>query len=103
VNRQLQVNSGKHLELTAADTTIGEAVLDYAGLGQDTLRITLGAGSYTATLGPGSSSSTAHYEGEWICGPEVALAQDSTLLAYGYDADLPLVGTWRLSELIPFE
>lgn len=102
VNRQLQVNGGKHLEITSADTTIDEAVLDYAGLGQDSLRFTLGAGSYTVTLGPGGLSS-GEYSGNWTCGPELPLAQDSTLLAYGYDADVPRVGNWRLFELIPIQ
>jgi len=102
MHRQLWVSTGKHGETTTADTTIGEAVLDYTGLGQDTLRVTFGAGPYTATLGPGGFLS-GEYSGEWTCGPEVPLAQDSTLLAYGYDAELQLVGTWRLSELIPIQ
>ena len=38
------------------------------------------------------------YAGDWSCGPEVPLGQDSTLLAYGYGASLRLPGTWRVSE-----
>ncbi len=95
VFRNLQEISGTHIELTAADTTIAEVVMDYVGLGEESLQFTLGVGPYTATLGPGSLSN-AEYTGVWTCSPEIPLAQDSTLLAYGYDADLAIVGTWRV-------
>ncbi len=102
VQRDLYEMRGTHSESTIADSTIAEAVLDYVGLGDDSLRLTLGAGSYTATLGPEAFSFGA-YSGEWICGPEVPLAQDSTLLAYGYQPDRQIVGTWLVSEMITFE
>ena len=102
VQRDLHEMRGKHSESTNADSTIAEGVLDYVGLGDDSLRFTLGAGPYTATLGPGAFASGA-YSGEWICGPEVPLAQDSTLLEYGYQADRQIVGTWLMMELIPIE
>ena len=44
---------GEHFETTSADTSIAEAVLDYIGLGDDSLQFVLGAGSYTVSLGPG--------------------------------------------------
>lgn len=105
IHRNLGEQRGTHLESTSADSTVGEAVLEYSGLGDDSLQFTLGAGPYTITLGPGSKvpSEPNEYAGDWTCGPDVPLANDSTLLAYGFDSDLELAGTWRVSELVPFE
>jgi len=105
VERRLFESSGRHAESTLADSTIAEAVLEYSGLGEGMLSFVLTAGQYTTTLGPGASTPgfPTEYRGECTCGPEVPLAQDSTLLAYGYDAGLQLAGNWRVSELLPIE
>jgi hypothetical protein len=105
VERRLFETRGNHSEATLADSSIGEGVLEYSGLGQDTLRFVLTAGPYRTSLGPGGLASNAPPEcsGEWICGPDVPLAHDSTLLAYGYDAGVTTLGTWRVSEIQPVE
>jgi hypothetical protein len=100
VERRLFERRGKHDESTRADTSITQAVLQYTGLGDHGLQFTLAAGSYTVNLGPGAFAAfPPEYSGDWTCGPDVPLARDSTLLAYGYDPDLQISGTWRLSEL----
>jgi hypothetical protein len=103
VERRLYETRGKHSEMTRADTTISEAVLDYDGLGRNILQFVLAAGPYTVSLGPGALEYGYEYTGEWTCGPDVPLAQDSTLLAYGHDPGLRLAGTWRVSEMPTFE
>lgn len=94
---------GSHSETTSADSTIGDAVLEYTGLGGDSLTLSLGAGAYVITLGPGASSlpGRGEYAGSWNCNAEMPLAQDSTLNAYGYDPNLEIPGTWRITELVP--
>lgn len=103
VQRYMDERSGTHVESTMADSSITEAVLQYSGLGGDSLSFTLGAGSYTVTLGPGGTKPdyVPEYSGQWTCGPDVPLANDSTLLAYGFDPNLSLVGDWRVSETLP--
>jgi hypothetical protein len=105
VERRLFESRGSHTEMTSADTNISELVLDYTGLGDDSLQFVIGAGSYTVSLGPGGRAlgSPTEYAGDWSCGPEVPLGQDSTLLAYGYGASLRLPGTWRVSEILPID
>lgn len=105
VERQMTERRGTHLESTAADSSIGEALLEYTGLGGNSLRFTLHAGPYTTTLGPGGlvPSEPGEYAGDWTCGPAVPLAHDSTLVAYGYDPSLEHPGTWRVTELRPVE
>jgi len=105
VERRLFETRGSHSESTLADSTIGEGVLEYTGLGEDSLQFVLTAGPYSASLGPGGlvPNPPPEYAGEWTCGPDVPLAQDSTLLAYGYDAGLAIPGTWRVSEIQPVE
>jgi hypothetical protein len=105
VERRLFESSGRHAESTLADSTIAEAELEYSGLGEGTLSFALIAGPYTTTPGPGVSTTgfPTEYRGDWTCGPEVPLSQDSTLLAYGYDPDLHLAGNWRVFELVPIE
>ena len=105
VERLLVELRGNHIEHTRADTSIAEAELVYSGLGQNSLSFVLTAGPYTASLGPGgiSSTSAGGYSGDWTCGADVPLAQDSTLLAYGYDAALLPPGRWEVFELQPFE
>jgi hypothetical protein len=105
LERRLYETRGEHFETTSADTSIAEAVLDYTGLGGDSLQFVLGAGSYTVSLGPGGRTfnNPTEYAGDWSCGPEVPLGQDSTLLAYGYGASLRLAGTWRVSEMLPID
>jgi hypothetical protein len=100
VVRILSERSGTHNEQTSADTTISAAVMDYAGLGSDSLRFTFGAASYTVALGPAAGLG-GEYSGPWTCGPDVPLAQDSTLNAYGYDANEVLEGTWQITEERP--
>jgi hypothetical protein len=101
VERRLYERRGKHDEMTRADSSIAEAVLEYTGLGDISLRFVLAAGPYTVSLGPGALAGfpPQEYSGDWTCGPDVPLARDSTLLAYGYDPDLQIPGTWRVSEL----
>jgi hypothetical protein len=103
IQRYVDERRGTHVESTAADSSIAEAVLKYKGLGGDSLSFTLGAGSYTVTLGPGGIKPdyVPEYSGPWTCGPGVPLANDSTLLAYGFDPDLLLAGGWRVSESLP--
>ena len=103
ISRRLSEQRGTHIETTSADSTISEAVLEYTGLGGDSLSFTLGAGPYIITLGPGAGVQTepGEYAGPWSCGLEVPLARDSTLGAYGYDPNLEIPGTWRISELPP--
>lgn len=102
--RTLNERRGDHQELTSADTAINDATLAYAGLGENTLGFTLTAGPYTLTPPPATLTPTnAEYNGDWVCGPDLPLAQDSTLLAYGYDPASPIPGTWRLQELPPIE
>ena len=105
VQRRLFESRGTHNEMTEADSSIAEAVLEFTGLGDDSLRFALAAGPYTVSLGPGglASNPPPEYTGDWTCSPDVPLAQDSTLLAYGHDASLQLFGTWRLSELLPVD
>jgi|SRR5215213_5107700 len=105
VQRRLFETRGTHTEVTSADTAIAEATLSYTGLGEDSLQFLLSAGAYTVTLGPGgfAPGNPTEYSSEWSCSPDVPLGQDSTLLAYGYDPDLSIPGTWRLSELLPIE
>ena len=103
VQRYLDERRGSHVESTMADSSFAEAVLEYSGLGGDSLSFTLGAGSYTVTLGPGGTKPdyAPEYSGPWTCGPGFPLANDSTLNAYGFDADLTLSGDWRVSETPP--
>jgi hypothetical protein len=103
VERRLFERRGNHDALTRADSSIAEGVLQYTGLGDDSLQFVLAAGPYTATLGPGELAPypPPEYAGDWTCGPDVPLAQDSTLLAYGFDPSLEVSGTWRVSELQP--
>lgn len=103
INRRLSEQRGTHSETTSADSTISEAVLEYTGLGGDSLSFTLGAGPYVITLGPGAGVPTepGEYAGPWSCDVEVPLARDSTLSAYGYDPNLAMPGTWRISALQP--
>jgi hypothetical protein len=105
VERRLFESRGSHNEMTRADTSIAEAVLDYSGLGEDSLSFVLTAGPYTVSLGPGGVPASEPYEyaGEWTCGPAVPLGQDSTLLTYGWDPDLQIAGTWRVSEILPID
>jgi hypothetical protein len=103
IQRYMEERRGTHVESTMADTSVTEAVLQYSGLGGDSLSFTLGAGSYTVTLGPGGTRPNygPEYSGPWICGPSVPLANDSTLRAYGFDPNLALAGDWRVSETLP--
>ena len=105
IERRMGEQRGKHFESTSADSTVGEALMTYSGLGGDSLTFTLGAGPYSITLGPGGMvpSEPGEYSGPWTCGAAVPLAHDSTLAAYGYDPNLELLGTWRVSELRPVE
>jgi hypothetical protein len=103
IQRYVDERRGTHVESTSADSSITEAVLQYSGLGGDSLSFTLGAGSYTVTLGPGGTKPdyVPEYSGPWTCGPGVPLANDSTLRAYGFDPNLVLAGDWRVSEIMP--
>lgn len=105
VERRWFETRGSHSEATLADSSISEGVLEYTGLGQDSLRFALAAGPYNISLGPGVlvPDPPPEYSGAWTCGSDVPLAQDSTLLAYGYDAGITMPGTWRVSEIQPFE
>jgi hypothetical protein len=100
VTRRLSEQRGTHSELTTADSTIADAMLEYDGLGSDSLTFTLGAGPYVVALGPGAGvpTSQGEYAGPWTCDVTVPLAGDSTLGAYGYDPTLEIQGTWRISE-----
>lgn len=103
LTRRLIEQRGTHSEITSADSTITDAVLEYDGLDSDSLTFTLGAGPYVVALGPGAGVATqqGEYAGPWSCGPEVPLARDSTLGAYGYDPALEIPGTWHISEERP--
>jgi hypothetical protein len=102
ISRHLSEQRGTHSETTSADSIISEAVVEYTGLGGDSLSFTLGAGPYVITLGPGAEvPRSGEYAGSWSCDVEVPLAGDSTLGAYGYDPNLEIPGTWRISELLP--
>jgi hypothetical protein len=103
IQRYMDERQGTHVESTMADSSITEAVLEYSGLGGDSLSFTLGIGSYTVTLGPGGTKPNygPEYSGPWTCGPSFPLATDSTLLAYGFDPNFVLVGDWRVSETLP--
>jgi hypothetical protein len=105
VERRVFERRGNHDETTRADSSIAEGVLEYTGLGDGSLQFVLAAGPYTVSLGPGELAPfpPPEYEGEWTCGPDVPLAQDSTLLAYGFDPNLQIPGTWRWSELQSIE
>jgi hypothetical protein len=102
ITRTLGEQRGTHLEHTMADSTITDAVLVYTGLGEASVSFTLTAGPYTVTPSPGAHiPATAEYAGDWSCGPELPLSQDSTLNSYGYDSGLVIPGTWRISENVP--
>jgi hypothetical protein len=105
VSRTLEEQSGQHFENTRADTIISDASLQYSGLGGNSLNLTIGAGPFT--LGPLSGDPTfgqaGTYSGTWTCGPEFPLAQDSTLAAFGYDANAQLEGVWEIQELRPID
>jgi hypothetical protein len=103
VGRTLTEHRGNHAEFTRADTSITEAVLEYSGLNQDTLRFTFGAGPYVVAPEPGGREYYADYSGDWTCGPSLPLANDSTLNAYGYDPNLEIPGHWTVIELRPIE
>jgi hypothetical protein len=103
ISRTLTEHSGKHSEFTSADTSITQAVPEYTGLNQDTLRFTFGAGAYAVTPEPGGRRYYADWSGGWTCGPDLPLANDSTLAAYGYDPNLQIPGRWEVMELIPIE
>lgn len=105
VERRLFETRGNHAENTRADSTITEGVLAYTGMDRDSLRFTLVAGPYAVSLGPGGLAPhpPPEYSAAWTCGPDVPLAHDSTLLAYGYDAAITIQGTWRVSELPPVD
>jgi hypothetical protein len=104
-SRSLIERTGSHFEQTSADSTIADAVLNYTGLGTGSPTFTFGAGSYTVTLGKGAVVPTeqGEFTGPWSCGPEAPLAEDSTLGVYGYDPNQPIEGTWRVTEMRPFE
>ncbi len=103
INRSLTEHRGAHAEFTSADTSFSDAVLDYTGLGEDTLQFTFGAGAYTVTPEPGALGNQAEYSADWSCGPDFPEAQDSTLNAYGFDSGLVIPGIWRIQEIVPFE
>jgi hypothetical protein len=102
VMRSLSEYDGSHTENTLADSSFSEAVLQYAGLGVDTLTFTFGAGDYTVTPEAGVQSAgygASEYSGAWSCGLDVPLAQDSTLTAYGYP-QVEIPGNWRIGEIL---
>ena len=105
ITRTLDEQSVQHFEDTRADTIISDVALEYSGLGGNTLSLTLGAGSFT--LGPTSGElalgEPGTYSGIWACGPEFPLAQDSALVAFGYDANAQLDGVWQIQELRPID
>ena len=101
VERRVVEVMGTHYEDTRADTSIAEAQLIYTGLGQSTMDAVLRAGPYSVSLAAGERDGGA-YIGSWTCGSDVPLAQDSTLVAYGYDADLLAPGSWEVFELQGF-
>jgi hypothetical protein len=45
----------------------------------------------------------AYYEGAWSCPVRFPRATDSTLVAHGYDAQLPIVGLWRIVPVRPID
>jgi hypothetical protein len=95
----------QHYEQTTTDTTIEAATLEFTGLRTATVRLRLRAGPYAADLAAGREAAGAPREhaGPWRCDGAFPLARDSALARYGQDPDLALDGTWRLSELQPFE
>jgi hypothetical protein len=105
LNRNLMEESGRHFENTLADTSVAEAVLQYAGLGDNELSFTLGAGPYTISPPAGTPNlgEAGSYSGLWSCGPDFPLAQDSTLGAYGLDPTLQLDGVWTVQEIRPID
>jgi hypothetical protein len=104
ISRTLSEIRGTHREFTSADSTVGDAVLEYSGLGEASLSFSLTAGPYVVSLGPGANvPATAEYTGPWTCGPDLPLAQDSTLNAYGYDGSRQISGDWRISENFPID
>ena len=48
-------------------------------------------------------SGFAYYQGVWSCPTRFPSATDSTLLAHGYDPQLPIVGTWRIVAMRPID
>ena len=54
IERRLYERRGVHQEATQADSSVTEAVLVYAGLGEPTLEIGLTAGPYEVNLGSGA-------------------------------------------------
>jgi hypothetical protein len=104
ITRSLSEQSGGHAEFTSADTVVNEAVLAYDGLGEQSLSFSLTAGSYSVAPPPASLvANSAEYSGDWTCGPDFPLAQDSLLLFYGYDPNLEITGRWQIFENLPFE
>lgn len=106
IGRTLQLQNGQHFESTLADTSISEAVLEYSGLGSSTLSFTFGAGDYTVSPPPGTPTlgQAGTYAGDWSCGPDFPLANDSTLGAYGSDPNLSLEGgVWQIQEILPID
>lgn len=104
IARSLSDQSGSHRELTGADTMVTHAELVYDGLGQNSLSFSLTAGPYTLTPPAAARiASEAAYGGNWTCGPDLPLAQDSTLVFYGYDPNIQIPGVWRISENLPFD
>jgi hypothetical protein len=105
ITRMLEEQSVQHFENTRADTIFSDVTLQYSGLGGNTLNFTLGGGPFT--LGPLSGDLTfgqaGIYSGTWNCGPEFPLAQDSTLGAFGYDANAQLDGVWQIQEIRPID
>jgi hypothetical protein len=104
IRRTLTEYSGTHAELTSADTVVDAALLAYDGLGEGSMSFSLTAGSYSLAPAAGDrSASYPEYAGDWTCGPDLPLAHDSTLAAYGYDPNLDIPGTWHISENLPIE
>jgi hypothetical protein len=103
VTRTVDEQGGRHFETTRADTTYPEAVLDYSGLGDDSLGFTLGAGAYTVSPDSGGVSRVEPdtYIGTWNCGPDFPFSQDSTLGAYGLDPNLQFEGVWQIQKERP--
>jgi hypothetical protein len=105
ITRTLDEQSVRHFENTRADTIVNDAALQYSGLGDNTVHLTLGAGPLT--LGPTSGERALNdpgtYSGTWTCGPEFPLAQDSALAAFGYDASARLDGVWQIQQIRPID
>jgi hypothetical protein len=105
ITRSLDEHQATFGEFITADTSVSEAVLDYTGLGDDTLQFTFGAGNYMVTPAAGATSpfNPTMYSADWSCGPDFPLGQDSTLNAHGYDSNLAIPGLWRIQEILPIE